>query len=966
MIRNRKTMKALKKQTSVSRVKILTAVFIGMCMILFYRLYQLQILGGEDYRNNFVMKIKKTRVLKSTRGNIYDRNGNLLAGNKMTYGITMEDNGSYQSEREKQLSLNGTAYQVIQLVHSQKETLTTALAIVLDEKGEYVFNTEGVSLDRFRADVFGRAFIEDMTDMEAAAGADEIVAYLAGEDRFALYEKNGQAYTKEELESSGLPKQLSKKDALEILNIRYMLSLNTFQRYIPVTVAVDVSQDTVSYVLEHKSQWQGVGISDEEIRVYEGGDAFGHILGYTGKISAEELEELQKENENYTSDAVVGKSGIEQSMEQYLQGIEGSETVYVNNMGKVVQKEKPPKDPVPGKDVYLSIDKDLTEAVYRILEQRIAGILTTNIADIKEFDTSKITDSADLVIPVYDVYFALLDNSVVDLTHFGQADATAFEKEIYARLQDKLGRVMQKLNSELKGDGSIYKDLDKEMQEYQDYIVDTLLMEETGLLDAGKIDKENERYQSWKKDGDISLKDFLTEAVAEGWIDMSHIPSKDTYMDSGQSLELLSKTISESLAADEGFLKRLCWYMLQQEEIAPREICLLLYEQGVLSKEDAVYEGLASGNISSYQFVIDKINSLEIKPSWLALDPCSGSAVITDPGTGEVLACVTYPGYDVNRLANQMDEAYYQKLYEDKSVPFYNRATQQLTAPGSTFKPVTAIAGLMEEVIWSDTDVLCDGVFDKVEPPLHCWNLSGHGDIPTVASAIKNSCNDYLCEISYRMGLDGNGKFSDEQSLKRLTSYTKMFGLDRKSGIQLPESEPHITDKFAIPSAIGQGTHNYATVQLARYVNTLANGGSCYDLTLLDKVMDKDGHITEENPPKLRNQIDLPAEVWNDVHTGMEEAAGSNAMLSKLSIKIAGKTGTAEETPSRPTHGLFVGYAPAENPEIAVAVRIAHGFASGNAVGVSQDIFKYYFKLEKKEDILTGTASRASDNAHMD
>lgn len=966
MIRNRKSMKSQETQTPVSRGRILIAVFIGMCMILFYRLYQLQILEGENYRNNFVMKIKKTRVQKSTRGNIYDRNGELLAGNKMSYGITMEDNGSYQSEREKQLSLNGTAYQVIQLVHRQKETLTTALSIVLDENGEYVFNKEGVSLDRFRADVFGRAYIEDMTEKESAASADEIMAYLAGEERFALYEKDGKAYTKEELESSGLPGQLSKKDALEILSIRYMLSLNTFQRYIPVTVAMDVSEDTVSYVLEHKSQWQGVDISDEEIRIYQGGDAFGHILGYTGKISETELEELQKENENYTNDAVVGKSGIEQSMEQYLQGIEGLETVYVNNMGKVVQKEKTPKEPIPGKDVYLSIDKDLTEAVYGILEQRIAGILTTNISDIKEFDTSKITDSADLVIPVYDVYFALLDNSVVDITHFKDADATVFEKEIYARLQEKLEQVLQKLNTELKGDGSLYKDLDKEMQEYQDYIVDTLLIEETGLLDSGKIDKENAAYQSWKTNGDISLKAFLTEAVAEGWIDMSQIPSKENYIASEQTLELLSQTISRKLAADEGFLKRLCWYMLQQDEITPREICLLLYEQKVLSKEDGAYEGLAAGNMSSYQFVINKINSLEIKPSWLALDPCSGSAVITDPGTGEVLACVTYPGYDVNRLANQMDEAYYQKLYEDKSVPFYNRATQQLTAPGSTFKPVTAIAGLMEEVIWSGTDVFCDGVFDKVEPPLHCWNLSGHGDVPSVASAIKNSCNDYLCEISYRMGLDGNGDFSEEQSLKRLTSYTKMFGLDQKSGVQLPESEPHITDKFAIPSAIGQGTHNYATVQLARYVNTLANGGSCYDLTLIDKVMDKDGHVTEEKPGKLRNQIELPGEVWDDVHSGMEEAAGSNAMLSKLGIKIAGKTGTAEETTSRPTHGLFVGYAPAEKPEIAVAVRIAHGFASGNSVGVAKDIFNYYFKLEKKEDILTGTASRATDNAHMD
>ena len=97
----------------------------------------------------------------------------------------------------------------------------------------------------------------------------------------------------------------------------------------------------------------------------------------------------------------------------------------------------------------------------------------------------------------------------------------------------------------------------------------------------------------------------------------------------------------------------------------------------------------------------------------------------------------------------QMDSAYYQKLLKDKSLPLYNRATQQLTAPGSTFKPVTIAAGLQEGVIGADSSVFCDGVFDKVEPSLKCWKHSGHGTVANAPEALQFSCNDYMCEIAY-------------------------------------------------------------------------------------------------------------------------------------------------------------------------------------------------------------------------
>jgi len=398
--------------------------------------------------------------------------------------------------------------------------------------------------------------------------------------------------------------------------------------------------------------------------------------------------------------------------------------------------------------------------------------------------------------------------------------------------------------------------------------------------------------------------------------------------------------IVDELQVNIQFDKIINKYLVLDDEILPEDIIKLLYEQQFLNSEDEDFKNWQSGIISTFELVISKIQKLEITPADLALDPCSGSAVVTDTKTGKVLACVSYPGYDSNRLANQMDNNYYYKIYNNASLPLYNRATQQLSAPGSTFKPVTIIAGLEEGVINGSTMVECDGVFDKVEPPLKCWNHMGHGAVNGVVSALENSCNDYLCEVSYRLGMIGNEKFSDKQALNYIQDYAKLFDLDKKSGIELTESKPQITDSYAIPSAIGQGTNNFSTVQLGRYVTTLANEGTSFQLSLIDKI---DGVKTNV---KVESTIELEETSWEGVHAGMESYAQSTGIFNGFPISTAGKSGTAQEVKNRPDHGLYIGYAPAENPEIAVAVRIVNGYVAGNAVECGKEIFEHYFGIE--------------------
>lgn len=166
----------------------------------------------------------------------------------------------------------------------------------------------------------------------------------------------------------------------------------------------------------------------------------------------------------------------------------------------------------------------------------------------------------------------------------------------------------------------------------------------------------------------------------------------------------------------------------------------------------------------------------------------------------------------------------------------------------------------------------------------------------------------------------------------------------KKSGIELTESSPQVTDSYAIPSAIGQGTNNFSTVQLGRYVTTLANRGTSFRLSLVDQI---DG-IRQE--PEQEGTVELPDEIWEAVHTGMEQYAQSTGIFEGFPIPAAGKSGTAQESRTRPDHGLFVGYAPADEPEIAVAVRIANGYEAGCAVECGREIFESYFNVGQQAE----------------
>lgn len=933
-----------------SRLFVLIVVFCILFAILINRVFYLQIVKGQYYLDNYKLQIKKTREIPGTRGNIYDKNGNLLAYNELAYSVTIEDNVTADTREEKNKILNGILDSIIHIVESHGDSVVNDFGIMQDAAGNYQFTqTDKTQRLRFIADVYGLKTIDQLKDKQRNASADDIIHYLCTDKAYG-YGLND--------------KKPDKAYILKMVNLRYAIGLNSFQKFIPTILAKNVSDETVAAIMENKDKLEGVDIAEDSMRRYTDSKYFASILGYTGKISQDEYNALGKEEKKkYSKTDIVGKAGLEQTMDSVLQGTKGSKSFYVDSVGKVTQTVSS-KDPSAGNDVYLTIDKDLQEETYQLIEEKLAGIVLSKLRPVMNYDPSKTTDSSQIIIPVDDAYNAFIGNEIIDETHFGAGDAKPVEKQVYSIFSDRKKNVLHDFINDLNDSNApAYKNLTSEMKAYMDYVSIDVLQKATGILMADKIDKNDATYQQWSKDESISLNQYLNYAISKNWIDTSKLSqyvSAEKYSDSAEIYQGILTFLQDYLSSDSNFDKLLYKYLIKSGSISGRQICAIVYEQGVLPMDEGAYNGLVSGSVDSYSWLKQKIESLQITPGQLALEPCTGSAVVSDPNTGAVLACVSYPGYDNNRLANTMDTKYYNKLVTGLSRPFYNNATQERTAPGSTYKMVSAVAGLTEGAIAGDTYITCTGIFDKVTPSPKCWIYPGaHGPL-NVEGAIRVSCNDFFYQVGYDLGQDGNGNYDSDKGVKALAKYAKKFGLGEKSGIEIPESQPEISDQYAVQSAIGQGTNNYTVSQMNRYVSAVANKGTLYKLTLLGKTTDANGKTIKKYDPIVTSRItDVSDSTWNLVHQGMVDVIGYySTTFAGLNMSMAGKTGTAQQSAVHPDHVLFVGFAPADSPQIAIAVRIANGYNSSYTAEIGRDIVRANFKLADKSELIKGTAAQ--------
>lgn len=342
----------------------------------------------------------------------------------------------------------------------------------------------------------------------------------------------------------------------------------------------------------------------------------------------------------------------------------------------------------------------------------------------------------------------------------------------------------------------------------------------------------------------------------------------------------------------------------------------------------------------------------------LSLQNNRGAVVALDPRSGEILAMVSRPTYDLNKFTGRISRADWNEIANNPAKPLLNRAIQAQLAPGSTFKPIMAIAGLESGAVDDQTDFHCSGGASFYGHYFACHIKRGHGDI-SLHRAITQSCDVYFYNVGNRLGID------------RIAHYAEMAGIGHKTGIDLPgETQgtmPSTKWKMrlarqkwyageTISVAIGQGAVTVSPLQIGAALGGLGEGGLWYK-----------PHMIAGQPSNLVSQGNFKPENLESVVSGMygvvnEGGTGRAAYLP--SIKVCGKTGTAQLAATERTKGAkmrsslannawFVGYAPMDKPEIAVVALFENGEESYNAVPIVRDVIKAYFDKKSRDKSLS-------------
>lgn len=361
----------------------------------------------------------------------------------------------------------------------------------------------------------------------------------------------------------------------------------------------------------------------------------------------------------------------------------------------------------------------------------------------------------------------------------------------------------------------------------------------------------------------------------------------------------------------------------------------------------------------------------------------AGAAVVMNVKTGEILAMASYPDYEPELFVNGISQ---KKLDEyNKGDNIFNRAISGVYAPGSTFKMITAIAGLETGAITPTEKINDVGVYKKAhEPACWIWNSYGmtHGWL-NVTDAIIHSCNYFFYEVGYRVTIDNIAK------------YAKYYGLGQKTNVELPMEEEGVVatrdkakergDEWQIgetlSAAIGQSYNSYTPIQMAKYISMLANGGKPIDVTIVKSVIDVNGNqIPKEEITKFVNaklglekqekeDLNIKKENLEAVLKGMkgvtsEEGGTAYSTFADFNIELGGKTGSAQTDVNGKVNGWFVGFAPYDEPEVAVVVLVENAGSGSYTAEVARDILQEYFgmNMEKVEENLTALPSSEIQN----
>lgn len=898
-----------------NRTFLITIVVLVVFGGIWTSLYQIQILDADHYKKMAAENIYEEQELEGIRGCIYDRYGRPLALNNTSLSL-------YYTPDADNENLNASILYLLEIIKENKDqiSLSQPFPIAYDPAVGFYYlpayssDQNEMALYNFLAEIFGTSR-DELTQEQKETTAEEAFQQIK-ENTFQL------------------PETASVEQQFTLAQIRYAIFCGRWEPTTPILLIRNVSEKTQAAIMERRSDFTGFSVKTEYAREYPEGELFAHIIGYAGHINEEELEE--KKELGYTENDTIGKTGIELQYEEQLRGTSGRVRIELDGETGTRVNETTLVPAVQGNSIFLTIDRDLQEQAYHALYQQIKSLLISKITG----ESSKKGKTYSL----QDIYCALIENNFISIAKIESStgEYSVSLKNLYQQESDwELAQLRDGiLNSQLS------------LSQYPELLKDIYNLMIEAMRDQGHLSydyQQDSDFYSMYAQGQLTIREFLEYCLQHEYLDRaSYSVGEETNIDI--LLETIVETEMERLRQNIEYKKRIYRYLIENNLYSQASVLYLMYEEGLIHNQDGSREAVLSGELSVLDCIIKKIQEDEITPAHLNLDPCSGSVVLTDCNTGEVLAMVSYPSYDPNLFINNLN--YYNQIVQDNSGPLAFRALYEMRAIGSTYKMCTAIAGLDLGYIDAYTTIYDAYQYpnvNSIDQPT-CWSTVSHGSL-NVIEALNHSCNYFFYDVGFRLSDPDNAlEFNDTIGLKKLATYAERLGLSTPTGIEIGEGTPQSSDQDAVRSAIGQGTNAFSAANINRYTCTLANGGSVYNLYLVDEIHSAKGEVVAKSEPHKAGDAEISSDIFSIVQQGMrrvvvDEHAHELSVLDAAGLHTAGKTGTAQELEDRPDHSLFTGYASYDHPEITVTVVIPYGGGSANAIPVFRDVIANYYGI---------------------
>lgn len=906
-----------------NRLFVMLAAVAVIFIILVGRLFYMQIVNGEEADASLTSSVTREVTIPAARGNIYDRYGRPLAVNEAAFSVEIDDSITVDYEDP-----DAEAVSLYNKLIKNGYVVGDDLPITKGSSPEFTISSD--DLEQWKTNI-------GLSRKQMNYTAEETLAYLY--DRFGITDSDMSEDEKRALVSLGI--NIDDKNIM-ITNLILTIEANGGE----IVDELPISGEQPYYFI----------IEDED-----------EILSWKKDVSMEkeELDYNAEESMDYLIDLFGIPQNLAPSMQRKLAAVRYS--LYLQRYKKY--------QPV-------TVSREINDNVIAAVEENLDKFPGVSI----ETESMRVYDNGEIFSNIIGYIRQISDAELQEYSEYGYSSGdiigkTGIEKVMELQLNgkdgkmlvevDNLGRKISTLETEAPESGQdVFLTIDKELQ----ISAYNYLKQELANAIITRLTSELE------KDVPVTLKQLFVSMIDSNNISVTDImKSEDGYQKTLKDMILAyDADIDVTDTEDKTAAKQVLTNAVDSGSISYTTLIYVMIEQGVITADDNYKARIAAGELTPFNVIIEKLQSGDLEPAETGLEPCTGSVVVSDVNSGEVLALVTYPSYDNNELVNTFNNEYYNKLLEDPATPLVNRPLMQKKAPGSTLKMVTAIAGLETGVITPDTQIRDMGVFKDAGTPyanclIYSLNGSTHGYV-NVSHALEVSCNYFFYDVGYMLG----GETDNPRSLKGITildEYYDAFGLNSPTGVEIGESAPSMaspsykeevikwqnpeatssqiawTSGDTIRAAIGQSVNSFSAASMNKYVATLANGGTRYKMHLLDKVKSADGTVAEEVEETVENVLEIAPENLEAVYEGMLLVTqGSKGTLRNVfrdfPIDVAAKSGTAEENKNLSSHVWFVGFAPYEDPQIAVTVMIPFGDVTGSpAAVVAKNVIGEYMGL---------------------